>query len=60
VLVDCRSARPEHQASADWTELPAHIHHRTETLAPFLAAIGTTFAEETVARRRLRSKHSSA
>jgi hypothetical protein len=23
-----------------WTELPAHIHHRTETLPAFLAAIG--------------------
>jgi putative hydrolase of the HAD superfamily len=47
VLVDCRSARPEHQASAGWRELPAHIHHRTETLAPFLAAIGVALAEET-------------
>jgi putative hydrolase of the HAD superfamily len=46
VLVDCRSARPEHQASAAWTDLPAHIHHRTEALAPFLAAIGTTLADE--------------
>jgi len=46
VLVDCRSARPEHQASAAWTELPAHIHHRTEAPAAFLAAIGTTLADE--------------
>ncbi|WP_069440505.1 pyrimidine 5'-nucleotidase [Methyloceanibacter superfactus] len=48
VLVDCRTTqRPEHQASADWTELPAHIHHRTEALAPFLAAIGAALAAET-------------
>jgi len=48
VLVDCRSTqRPEHQASAGWTELPVHIHHRTEALAPFLAAIGTALAGET-------------
>jgi putative hydrolase of the HAD superfamily len=47
VLVDCRSARPEHQASAGWTELPAHIHHRTEALAPFLAAVGAALAAET-------------
>jgi putative hydrolase of the HAD superfamily len=33
--------------SAGWTELPAHIHHRTETLAPFLAAIGAVLSEET-------------
>jgi len=46
VLVDCRSARPEHQASAGWTDLPAHIHHRTGALAPFLAAIGTALADE--------------
>jgi putative hydrolase of the HAD superfamily len=44
VLVDCRSARPEHQASAGWTELPDHIHHRTERLAPFLDAIAGTLA----------------
>ena len=46
VLVDCRSERPEHQASAAWTELPAHIHHRTESLAPFLAAIGVALSDE--------------
>ena len=44
VLVDCRSARPEHQASAGWTALPDHIHHRTERLAPFLDAIAATLA----------------
>jgi putative hydrolase of the HAD superfamily len=49
VLVDCRGTdRPEHQASAAWTELPAHIHHRTEALAPFLAAIGTALAGESL------------
>jgi putative hydrolase of the HAD superfamily len=45
VLVDCRSTlRPEHRTSVGWTELPAHIHHRTEALAPFLAAIGAALA----------------
>ncbi|MGH6736940.1 MAG: pyrimidine 5'-nucleotidase [Methyloceanibacter sp.] len=48
VLVDCRSTdRPEHQTSAGWTELPAHIHHRTEALAPFLAAIGAALVGDT-------------
>lgn len=45
VLVDCRvTGRPEHRAAAAWTDLPAHIHHRTEALAPFLAAIGAALA----------------
>jgi putative hydrolase of the HAD superfamily len=48
VLVDCRSGRPEHQASAGWMELPAHIHHRTEALAPFLTAIGAALAGESI------------
>ena len=53
ILVDCRTTqRPEHQASVDWTELPAHIHHRTEALTPFLAAIGAALAEETDAPAR--------
>lgn len=39
VLVHGITDHPEHQAIASWTELPAHIHHRTEALAPFLAAI---------------------
>jgi len=48
VLVDCRhTERPEHQASAGWTALPAHIHHRTEALAPFLTAIGAALSGET-------------
>jgi len=47
VLVDGLTEHPEHQAIAGWTELPAHIHHRTDALAPFLAAIGTTLAAET-------------
>jgi putative hydrolase of the HAD superfamily len=48
VLIDCRlTERPEHQASAGWSELPAHIHHRTEALAPFLAEIGASLAAET-------------
>jgi putative hydrolase of the HAD superfamily len=40
VLVDGLTDHPEHRAIAGWTELPSHIHHRTDTLAPFLAAIG--------------------
>jgi putative hydrolase of the HAD superfamily len=47
VLVRGLTEHPEHQAIAGWTELPAHIHHRTDALAPFLAAIGATLAEET-------------
>jgi putative hydrolase of the HAD superfamily len=31
--------------TAGWTELPAHIHHRTDALAPFLAAIVASRAE---------------
>jgi putative hydrolase of the HAD superfamily len=46
VLVDGVTDHPEHQAIAGWTELPAHIHHRTDALAPFLAAIGAALAEE--------------
>ncbi|MGH6866579.1 MAG: pyrimidine 5'-nucleotidase [Methyloceanibacter sp.] len=46
VLVDCRTTdRPEHQASAGWAELPDHIHHRTEDLPAFLAAVGASLAE---------------
>jgi putative hydrolase of the HAD superfamily len=45
VLVDGLTDHPEHQAIAGWTELPAHIHHRTDALAPFLAAIGAALAE---------------
>ena len=40
VLVHGLTDHPEHRAIAAWTELPAHIHHRTDALAPFLAAIG--------------------
>jgi putative hydrolase of the HAD superfamily len=47
VLVDSLTEHPEHQAIAGWTELPAHIHHRTAALAPFLAVIGTALAAET-------------
>lgn len=47
VWIDCRAmGRPEHQGD-DWADLPDHIHHRTEALAPFLTAIGTALAEET-------------
>jgi putative hydrolase of the HAD superfamily len=46
VLVDCAlTEHPEHRAIADWTELPAHIHHRTDALAPFLAAIVAQLGE---------------
>ena len=46
VLVDGMTDHPEHQAIAGWTELPAHIHHRTDALAPFLAAVGAALAQE--------------
>jgi putative hydrolase of the HAD superfamily len=39
VLVHGLTEHPEHQAMAGWTETPAHIHHRTDALAPFLASI---------------------
>ena len=40
VLVDCApTPHPEHQAIADWSELPAHIDHRTDALTNFLAEI---------------------
>jgi putative hydrolase of the HAD superfamily len=48
VLVHGLTDHPEHRAIAAWTELPAHIHHRTDALAPFLAAIGVALgADET-------------
>jgi len=37
---------PEHRAIAGWGELPTHIHHRTDALAPFLAEIGAARAKE--------------
>ena len=40
VLVHGLTEHPEHQAMTGWTELPVHIHHRTEALPAFLAAIG--------------------
>jgi putative hydrolase of the HAD superfamily len=46
VLVDGVTDHPEHQAIAGWTELPAHIHHRTDALTPFLAAVGAALAQE--------------
>lgn len=42
VLVHGLTDHPEHQAMAGWIELPAHIHHRTDALAPFLTAIGAS------------------
>jgi len=46
VLVHGLTEHPEHRAIASWTELPAHIHHRTDALAPFLAEIGAALAKE--------------
>jgi len=46
VLVHGLTEHPEHRAIKGWTEIPAHIHHRTDALAPFLAAIGTARAEK--------------
>jgi len=47
VWIDCRAmGRPEHTTNADWAVLPGYIHHRTEALTPFLAAIGTALTEE--------------
>jgi putative hydrolase of the HAD superfamily len=46
VWIDCRTmGRPEHVAYGDEMELPDHIHHRTEALTPFVAAIGASLAE---------------
>jgi putative hydrolase of the HAD superfamily len=46
VLVQGLTDHPEHRAIASWTELPTHIHHRSEALAPFLAAIAASRIEE--------------
>ena len=47
VLVECGTTdHPEHQAIAGWSALPTHIHHRTDALAPFLAAIGAALAAQ--------------
>jgi putative hydrolase of the HAD superfamily len=47
VLVACgHTDHPEHRAIAGWGELPSHIHHRTDALAPFLAEIGAARAEK--------------
>jgi putative hydrolase of the HAD superfamily len=45
VLVHGLTDHPEHRAIASWTELPVHIHHRTDALAPFLAAIAASRTE---------------
>jgi putative hydrolase of the HAD superfamily len=44
VLVDGVTDHPEHRAIAGWSDLPPHIHHRTDALAPFLTAIGAALA----------------
>ncbi|MGE5261098.1 MAG: pyrimidine 5'-nucleotidase [Actinomycetota bacterium] len=46
VLVHGLTEHPEHQAIASWTELPAHIHHRTDTLAPFLAEVAAELTRD--------------
>jgi putative hydrolase of the HAD superfamily len=46
VLVHGLTEHPEHQAIASWTGLPAHIHHRTDALAPFLAAVSASLAKK--------------
>jgi len=53
VLVQGVTDHPEHQAMASWTELPAHIHHRTEALASFLSAIAASVAEAAEASHEL-------
>ncbi|MBM3545179.1 MAG: pyrimidine 5'-nucleotidase [Alphaproteobacteria bacterium] len=46
VLVDCSlTEHPQHRAISGWTDLPVHIHYRTDALAPFLAGIGAGLAE---------------
>jgi putative hydrolase of the HAD superfamily len=35
---------PEHQAISGWTELPAHVHHRTDALPRFLDDIAKALA----------------
>jgi putative hydrolase of the HAD superfamily len=44
VLVHGITDHPQHQAIAGWTEPPAHIHHRTDALPTFLAAVGASRA----------------
>jgi hypothetical protein len=53
VLVHGLTDHPEHRAIAAWTELPAHIHHRTDALAPFLAAIGAALQDDAQQARLL-------
>lgn len=53
VLVQGVTEHPEHQAMASWTELPAHIHHRTDALAPFLTAIAASRAQAAEATNEL-------
>jgi putative hydrolase of the HAD superfamily len=62
VLVHGVTDHPEHQAIAGWTELPPHIHHRTDALAPFLAAISASLAEtdEPAEGKPLRTQFCSA
>jgi putative hydrolase of the HAD superfamily len=46
VLVDCSlTEHPQHRAINGWTDLPVHIHYRTDALTPFLANIGADLAQ---------------
>ena len=45
VLVHGVTEHPEHQAMTGWTELPAHIHHRTEALPVFLGSVVAALAD---------------
>ena len=46
VLVHGVTEHPQHQAMSGWTELPVHIHHRTDALPTFLTAIGVELSKE--------------
>jgi putative hydrolase of the HAD superfamily len=44
VLVACGlTEHPQHQAIKSWTELPPHIHHKTDALDQFLAEIAESY-----------------
>jgi putative hydrolase of the HAD superfamily len=48
VLVDCSlTEHPQHQAISGWTDLPVHVHYRTDALTPFLAGISAGLTHST-------------
>ena len=53
VLVHGVTEHPEHQAMAGWTDLPVHIHHRTDALPTFLAAIGAELGKASERDRQI-------